>query len=366
VTISAVVMVGERSDGASPEGWVQNARRAAAADLLDQLQEIEAIGRILLVTPDAGDLVRAGVEVVTSPPGPVHVGEILAGLVRDYAIDRLLYLGGGAVPLGTTEALAQVVARLAQATGLVITNNRFASDWAGVAPAAALLAHIPRLPRDNMLGWVLSTEGQLAYEALPAVTATRLDIDTPLDLQVLSLHPGAKPRLRAYLEGLPLPLGPLRSVVEVLGTPASHVLIAGRVAPDAWSALNKATRCWLRVLAEERGMVSSGRQGRGEVFSVLGAYIEQVGVDAFFSGLSQWADAALIDTRVLLAQRRSWPGANDRFASDLGWVEAVEDPWLRALTAAAQEAQVPVLFGGHGLMSGALYALAELVPLPAS
>lgn len=364
--ITAVVMVGEGNDDGSPQGWVQQARRAAAADLLQQLRSLAQVGRLLLVTPDPDGLALSGVEVIASAPGAVHVGQVLARLIDEYEIERLLYVGGGAAPLLPTEMLAHVVQRLQEAEQLVITNNRFASDWAGVTPAAALLTHVRRLPRDNMLGWVLSTEGGLPFEALPASTASRLDIDTPLDLQVLSLHPGTQRALRAYLQTLRLPLRPLQQVVEVLGTPASHVMIAGRVGPDAWRTLNDATRCWLRVLAEERGMVSSGRQERGEVFSLLGAYIERAGMEPFFRGLDEWADAALIDTRVLMAQQGRWPPANDRFSSDLGWAEGIEDDWLRRLTAAAKEATVPVLFGGHGLMSGALYALAELVVPPRS
>jgi hypothetical protein len=362
--VAAVVMVGEGSAESTPAAWVQQARRQAAHDLLRQLLSLQEIRRVLLVTPDAAGLELPGVEVVTSAPGPVHVGEALARLIRDFAIERLLYLGGGAAPLLATEMLAGVARRLQAAERLVLTNNRFASDWAAITPAAALLGHVERLPRDNMLGWVLSTEGGLAPETLPAGSATRLDIDTPLDLQVLRLHPATQPGLRRLLEGLPLPLAPLQAIAGVLARPASQLFIAGRVAPDAWRALNDATRCWLRVLAEERGMVSSGRQARGEVFSLLAAHLETVGIEPFFERLPSWTDAALLDTRVLLAHHRLWPPDDDRFASDLGWADRVDDPWLRRLTSAAQDAGVPVLLGGHGLMAGALFALADLAPAP--
>ena len=66
-------------------------------------------------------------------------------------------------------------------------------------------------------------------------------------------------------------------------------------------------------------------------------------------------DGALLDSRVLLAHRlgadeRAWPRAEDRFASDLLLAGRVADPWLRALTASAASAPVPVLLGGHGLV----------------
>ncbi len=364
--VTAVVMVGEGIVESGPRAWVQQARREAARDLLEQLLGLDGVDRVVLVTPDAAGLELAGVEVVRSAPGPAHVGEMLARLVREFGIERLLVAGGGAAPLLSTEMLEQVVRRLREADRLVLTNNRFSSDWAAITPAVALLRHVERLPRDNMLGWVLSTEGGLASEALPASSASRLDIDTPIDLLALRLHPATRPGLRRYLEELPLPVERLRSVVDVLATPASQLFIAGRLAPDAWRALNEATRCWLRVLAEERGMVSSGRQERGEVFSLLGAHLETMGIERFFETLSSWTDAALLDTRVLLAHHRLWPSDDDRFASDLGWAEQVADPWLRRLTSAARDAGVPVLLGGHGLMAGALFALAEMVPPPES
>ena len=67
------------------------------------------------------------------------------------------------------------------------------------------------------------------------------------------------------------------------------------------------------------------------------------------------ADAALIDTRVLLAARlgrdeRHWPSPEDRFASDLLLPERISDPWLQALTRAAIAAPIPILLGGHTLV----------------
>lgn len=106
-------------------------------------------------------------------------------------------------------------------------------------------------------------------------------------------------------------------------------------------------------------MVSSGRQARGEARSLLAAHIEAVGLDAFFETLAAWSGAAFIDTRVLLAHHGRWPDAPSRFASDLGQAEQVEDDWLRAFTEAAVAAPIPVILGGHGLMSGAMLALCE-------
>ena len=67
----------------------------------------------------------------------------------------------------------------------------------------------------------------------------------------------------------------------------------------------------------------------------------------------------MIDTRVLLAHRlgsdeRSWPSAEDRFASDLLCPPVISDPWLRELTKGAVEAPIPILLGGHTLVGPGL------------
>jgi hypothetical protein len=89
--------------------------------------------------------------------------------------------------------------------------------------------------------------------------------------------------------------------------------------------------------------------------SVLGLVLDDVGPAAFGETLSRLGDAAVVDSRVLLAHRLGadeggWPGAEDRFASDLLLVDRIRDPWLRALTLAARDAAIPVLLGGHTLV----------------
>jgi hypothetical protein len=320
------------------------------------------VERIVLVTPELDGLeMAAGVVPVISELGPLHVGRCLAALAGEYGLERLLYFGGGSAPLLEDEMLARIVARLAGSERLVITNNRFASDWAGIAPANILEAWVERLPQDNMIGWVLSAEAGLLVEDFPATASTRLDIDTPVDLLTLRLHPGTKPRLRRYLEGLPLESGRVEQMLKVLATPAGHLFVAGRFGPAAWQALNKATQCWIRVFSEERGMVSSGRQARGEVYSFFADYVTAVGSELFFEKLSQQVQAALIDSRVLLAHHKSWPEEADRFASDLGLVSQINDSWLREFTAAAMAAPIPVLLGGHSLLAGDLFAFCEML-----
>jgi len=70
-------------------------------------------------------------------------------------------------------------------------------------------------------------------------------------------------------------------------------------------------------------------------------------------------DAAFIDTRVILAHFDLWPPTEERFYSDLRQPEKISLPFLRNFTAAAKEAPIPVVLGGHSLVSGGLCALIE-------
>lgn len=360
--ITAVVMVGATEAAAGPVAWVQGARQAATRDLLDQLARQPLIGRLILVSPDAAAIATPAVtDTIQTQPGAIHVGQQLLDITNRFQPDGLLYFGGGSAPLLGDETLAEVVAQLASAEQTLFTNNRFASDWAGFTPASILADWVEQLPQDNMLGWVLSAEAGLAVQAQPASAAGRLDIDTPTDLLTLRLHPRTKPHLRAYLDSLPLDTAPLAKALAVLKTPASQVFITGRFGPDVWQALNRTTRSWLRVLSEERGMISSGRHLRGEVFSFFANYLAAVGPERFFANLPQWADVAFIDSRVLMAHYGRWPAEAERFASDLGLLDQIADGWLRDFTAYALACPIPIILGGHGLMAGDMLAFCELL-----
>lgn len=360
--ITAIVMVGEPQGESEPVAWVQGARRAAAADLLEKLGSQPPIAQIILVTPDTAGLpITERTHIFHTPPGPLHLGETLRSITATFPAERLLYFGGGSAPLLSDEALAGIVEQLADATELVITNNQFASDWAGIAPADAVRGFVPRLPRDNMLGWVLSTEAGLPLQAFPASAETRLDIDTPTDLLALRLHPHTKFNLRRYLASLPLDTRPLKTALHKLGQPAGRIFIAGRLGPEVWLALNRASQCWLRVVSEERGMVSSGREQRGEARSLLADHIDTVGFASFFNTLAEWADAAFIDTRVLMAHHQFKLPAAERFASDLGRVTEIKHLWLHDFTTAALACPIPVILGGHGLLAGDMLAIIDIL-----
>jgi hypothetical protein len=62
---------------------------------------------------------------------------------------------------------------------------------------------------------------------------------------------------------------------------------------------------------------------------------------------------------VLWAHCRVWPPAGDRFNSDLYRADAIDDPFVRQFTEAAQACPIPVVLGGHSLVAGGLYVLVE-------
>ena len=72
--------------------------------------------------------------------------------------------------------------------------------------------------------------------------------------------------------------------------------------------------------------------------------------------LGQTTDPAAVPP---LAALWRWGCDADRFHADLLMDAQVEDPFLRAFTAAARTAPVPVVLGGHSLVAGGLAALLE-------
>jgi hypothetical protein len=89
--------------------------------------------------------------------------------------------------------------------------------------------------------------------------------------------------------------------------------------------------------------------------SLLGIQLDTAGPEELGTLFARLGDAAIVDSRVLLAHRlgadeAAWPAPEDRYASDLLLPDRVRDPWLRTLTIAAREAAIPILLGGHSLV----------------
>jgi hypothetical protein len=351
--------------GSSPaEAWVARGRAAAAEDLVGRLRRSSAFGPVFSLAAEAADTERmaaAGAEPLAPPPGRFHFGATLAHLIHERNFTQLAYFGGASAPLAAEGSLRSAAELFhSQPKGTSVVNNLHSTDWGLLGAGEAVAARPERFPNDNMLGWVLSQEAGLPVVELPASAATRLDIDTPTDLLLAAGHPSAGPCLAAFLTQVPEGLLDICDRIRgVLRTPASHLTLIGRTSANAWAQLERRTQCWVRVFAEERGMLASGRLERGEVRSLLWALAEGGSPERLVQALAEISRAVLWDTRVWLAAAGSWPAAPDRFASDLGWVDQVEDVGLRRLTQAIRAAPIPILAGGHGVVAGGIYALLE-------
>jgi hypothetical protein len=356
-------MVGGGGRETAVEQTLRRARQAAARDLLVQASQIAELDPIVVLADDVewlGSLEDDRVRAEPTTPGePFRFGEALTDVIARHDLKRCFYSGGGSAPLLSTTTLAQVVQTVLGDQPLMVTNNLHSSDWAAFFPADALLPLASWLGYDNALGWVWQEKTGFPVRPLPRTAATQMDIDTPFDLLALARHPGTHSHLSLMLQGLPWPSQHLDGAVEVFRREASQLIIAGRVSSWIWRILERRTRSWIRVFAEERGMRASGRQGRGEVRSLLNEYLDRVGTEQFFIQLAEMADAILLDSRVILASRGLWPPDADRFHSDLLIDEQIQDPFLRDFTAAARSAPVPVVLGGHSLVSGGLAVLLE-------
>jgi hypothetical protein len=291
--------------------------------------------------------------------------------VEALGLERVVYAGGGALPLAGADTLERLALAVSGDAPCVYTNNLFSADIAAFYPASAL-KQIDLSAVDNDLAWLLHYRAGLPYAAAPRTLETQFDIDTPTDVAVLGqaatdapLQARVGSYLAAYLGRSRGHIAELSSVVEraagVMATRRAQVLFAGRLSALTWRRLELNLPSQTRVISEERGMRASGREARGEARSVLGLYTDVAGPEGLVKALEQTCDAAFLDTRVLFAHRRLSPVRADRFASDALRPQDVSDPWVRELTQALAGAAIPVVPGGHSLMSGGVWALSEQV-----
>jgi hypothetical protein len=340
-------------------------RQACARDALERAIESRAYQSLIVATDDArwadtlSDL-PISIEL-DAPDRPFHFGQRLADIVAQYDLQRILYSGAAACPLLTTDQFALIANTLQSHDRIVIANNIHSTDWAAITPASIIADWIDRLDADNGLGWVLSNDAGLTPMTWPASPATRLDIDVPIDAQIAALHPACGSHLHRIMRDVAWSDARLRAAREVIQTRASRVTLIGRVPSWAWAQLEKSAQCWTRVFSEERGMRAAGRLGTGQVRSLLNDHLNAVGLARFIEELSAMTDAILWDTRVLWAARGLWPGEADRYAADLGLVSLIEDPFIRAFTQAINDAPIPIVTGGHALVSGGLWAMLDSI-----
>jgi hypothetical protein len=268
----------------------------------------------------------------------------------------LVVLGSGAIPLASPRDIERLARVAASGERQALANSYYSADVMAIA-SAAVLRGVPDLPSDNALPRWLDEVARFDVHDLASRWRLAVDLDSPLD---------------ALLTGGALDNSIDRSVVEarldrlrtVAGDRRAELVIAGRTNAATLRWLERSTASRTRAQVEERGLRAAApdavpaldRQRRPRPpRSILGLLLDDRGPESIGRVLAELGDGALIDSRVLLAHRlgaeeSAWPSAEDRFASDLLLAERIADPWLRALTAAARDASIPVVLGGHTLV----------------
>ena len=366
MALPVLLMSGPAGDSPA-ERFVAQGQRAAACDLTLRLRAVPGLGPLHALCAEEADrqtLQDLGGRHWQRPQGDFHFGRALAAFAAEHGAGGLAYFGGASAPLLDPVALEEALEWLAaQAGPAAVVNNRYSTDWCVLNGVAGLADLAERLPTDNPLGWQLEHAAGFRVRALAPCAATRADVDTPSDLLLLDGHPGLGPSLMAFLDAAPADArARVGAIRRALSTRASTIALIGRTSSHVWRSLEARGQIWVRLLVEERGMIASGRAARSEVRSWVAMMLETWGAQGFVERLARMCDAALWDTRVWMAARGPWPSARDRFAADLGWPDQVQEPGLRALTAALARSPVPVLSGGHGVVAGSIYALLESLP----
>ncbi len=359
--VTPILFLGAGGDSPG-EKLVDGCHRAIALDVLERLSEAGLAGAVLATSrlDVAEDM--ASLAQVTVDSASFHFGSRLRDIIREFSVSHPFYLSRGYGALMTASPLSKIAAELGASPNIVITNNGFSSDMVAFTPGQAMEA-IPLPANDNALARLLNQEAGLPVMSLPRCAASLFDVDTPSDLWPLFRHPCVGHHTDSYLKSLDLDTSRLDHLLALFSDANAEVVVAGRISSFVWSRLEECTACRVRVLAEERGMKADGRDEAGAVRSILGFHLAEVGPRSFFRELAQLGQGAILDTRVIFSHLGLRPSAADRFHSDLGWWHLIQDPTVREFTQAAVEAPVPVLLGGHSMVSGGILALLEAAGL---
>ncbi len=302
------------------------------------------------------------VAIVGGPRDDRTFGDRLRELVAEVGSGGLIVLGSGSVPLATAGDRQAFVAVAAGDGRRALANNRYSADVVAISRVETL-AVIPDLPGDNALPRWLEEVAGYQVDDLRRRWRLAIDIDGPIDLVLVGAGGAAAAGDLSLLESR------IAAVRGVASDPRAELLVAGRTSSATLAWLERHGVARTRAWVEERGLRAASRLAQGTAGgsaavargpvrppgSILGALLDRDGPGSLGEHLAHFADAAIIDSRVLLAHRvgaeeAGWPAAEDRFASDLLLPERIVDPWLRELTGSAAMAPIPVLLGGHTLV----------------
>jgi hypothetical protein len=338
-------------------------RHRVVLDIIDKLIETAEYDEIVVDTnyPELKEMLREHpVTLREESEGPFHFGRALQQIVIDTKADAILCMGGAAAPFMSAAEFRDMAVGLRSGSDMFYTNNPQSSDVVAFVPARAIMTIEPP-DRDNALGTALKDEAGLKRILLPHSIGVHFDLDTPADALIMSLSSHAGPYTREYLSHLGWDASVLHRAINAMAQTNCELGLIGRVNPAVMTHINSHTFCRLRVFSEERGMKALRREEEGLVVSLLGHFIARLGVDEFFASLSQTCDVAFIDTRILFAHFKLALSEEERFTSDLGLWRQLDHPFLRDFTRAASLASIPVVLGGHSLVTGGMWAIIDIL-----
>ncbi len=401
--VHALVFEGGECSGSWPEKLILDIRHETSLDQIEMLLATEEINSVTVITDydRLQEFVRAHREyrdklflIDTREQGPdhkskdfhnhnytrgddlteakgrlsktFHYGETLKRIINENKLEKVLICGGGATPLLSRAEISHICKRVIEEDSLVYSNNPQSGDVVAFTPASAVNLMEPP-ESDNALVMGLRYDVGLKFDLVPFSAGVLFDIDTPTEIFFLLNHPGTKKRVEKVLERLSQDE---REIIErgwnrfvktkdVLSGHYEDVVLIGRVSGSIMAYINENIKVRLRVFSEERGMKAMGRVEAKEVKSILGYFIEEVGIDRFFDHLESLGRAVIMDSRVIFHHFGAGDITADRFYSDLYVPEKIQSDFVRAFTKRAAKAKVPVLLGGHSLVSGGMYSLVE-------
>ncbi len=361
--ITAVIFEGGQAR-TSLDKIIRDVRIQVVLDTLAKLAGATEVDQVVLATNHKGLAGQASKDfdvIIDFDPGEskFHFGARLREIIVKYRLENVIYMGGAAAPLMASEEFDEIASTLKTSRNVVIVNNVQSADLVAFTPARAI-DEIELPENDNTLGTLLRDIGMRRI-LIPNSGRVNFDLDTPIDIMILGIHPDCGKRALKAIDSLKWPKDKLYQALNILRDDSREIAVIGRVGPSVIQYINSNMVHRMRVFSEERGMKALGRQERGEVVSLLGFMLQGLGPKKFFEYLSRICDIAFIDTRVIFAHLRKQVSDWDRFQSDLGRFDLINDVWVREFTKCACESPIPVILGGHSLVAAGLWILAEMV-----
>ena len=240
-------------------------------------------------------------------------GGSFGAALRERAIaggwDGVVALGSGSLPLATRADRAAFVAAAWGAPGTALANNRYSADAIAIA-GRTVLRDLPDVASDNGLPRLLERAG-VAVRDLRERWRLQVDLDSPLDA-VLTNPARTFTALAAREIDVVALRAALAGVAATSRDPNEELLVSGRTSAAGLTWLERHTASRTRALVEERGFRTRRAEQR-PVRSSLGLLLDRDGPDGLGPRLTELGDAALVDTRVLLAHRF---GADERSVAE--------------------------------------------------